>query len=135
MKTKDTNSNSDNSAVHVLVVDDEPFLREAIAGYFEAQGFSVGQAASGREALSYIADQPVDVLVSDVRMADGSGIDILLAFKANQVKRPHGVIMMTGFGNVSEQELYGLGADRLVNKPLRAQDLITMVKDLYQPQS
>lgn len=118
--------------VHVLVVDDEPFLREAIAGYFEAQGYQVGQAGSGREALTYISSGEVDILVSDVRMADGSGIDILLAFRENQVPRPKGVIMMTGFGNVSEQELYGLGADRLLNKPLRAQELIRIVNELYE---
>lgn len=125
-------SNFNQADVHVLVVDDEPFLREAIAGYFEAQGYRVGQAGSGREALSYISNGEVDILVSDVRMADGSGIDILLAFRDNQVPRPRGVIMMTGFGNVSENELYGLGADRLLNKPLRAQDLIRIVNELYQ---
>src|SRR5262245_22134250 len=84
----------------VLVVEDEPDLRELIAECLEADGFAVAQAFSGTEALDRLRGFAYDGLVVDLRLPDADGMDILdEALTRFPTIR---AVVITGFGGVSE---------------------------------
>ena len=60
--------------IKILVVDDEPEIRESLARFLSKNGYGVATAASGNEALKIYQSTPVSVVISDMRMADGDGV-------------------------------------------------------------
>ena len=79
----------------VLVVDDEPSIRESLADALTEQGFVVRVATDGRRALDVLAEEPPDILLADVRMPVLDGIGLLRAVRAQAPNVD--VIMMTAF--------------------------------------
>ena len=61
----------------ILIVDDEPDLTDIVEYRFSAAGFNTFTAASGREALACLQQNQVDVILSDVRMPDITGVELL----------------------------------------------------------
>jgi DNA-binding NtrC family response regulator len=110
----------------VLVVDDEEMLRNLLARILERKGYSVSTASGGRQALAYLAKGDFQVMVSDVKMPEMNGFELL---KEAKQKHPRlAVVMMTAFGdeNTVEQAL-GLGADGYVAKPFKSSELTSEV--------
>ncbi|MCA8948372.1 MAG: response regulator, partial [Planctomycetes bacterium] len=66
---------------HVLIVDDEPDLRWVLRGLFEDAGYAVDEAGDGEEALARIAAALPDVVLSDVRMPNMAGPELLRAVR------------------------------------------------------
>ena len=66
----------------VLIVDDEPQVREIVATYLEREGFSVRSAADGREALAELAMKRPDAMVLDLMLPEVSGLDVLQKLRA-----------------------------------------------------
>ena len=65
-----------NENIHILVVDDEADIREIVRILLENKGYSVSCAASGSEAVSFIADHPeTDLVVMDIMMPELSGVE------------------------------------------------------------
>ena len=64
---------------HILIVDDDPEIRNLLRRYLEGQGFRVSVAADRRECEARIADSGPDLIVLDVMLPDGSGLDICRA--------------------------------------------------------
>ena len=65
-----------NENIHILVVDDETDIREIVRILLENKGYSVSCAASGSEAVSFIADHPeTDLVVMDIMMPELSGVE------------------------------------------------------------
>jgi CheY-like chemotaxis protein len=62
--------------LRILVVDDNPDMAETLADILELKGFSVHAAASGAEALEILQDQPVDILLTDVKMPGMNGLEL-----------------------------------------------------------
>src|SRR5215204_4163349 len=88
---------TNNPSRRILVVDDEPEILAEVAGYLRRRGESIVTASSYRQGLQALEDDavPIDILVTDGRMPDGSGIDLLRA----AIERPGGpraFILMTG---------------------------------------
>lgn len=104
------------SSVTLLVVDDDPDLREVIALDLEQKGFQVLCADNGKNALQIIKTNHVDVVLSDVRMPDGNGVQLLQWIRELNWKAP-GLIFMTGFSDISPEGAYDLGADAIFSKP------------------
>jgi DNA-binding NtrC family response regulator len=110
----------------VLVVDDEEMLRNLLARILEREGYSVSTASGARQALAYLAKADFQVMVSDVKMPEMNGFELL---KEAKQKHPRlAVVMMTAFGdeNTVEQAL-GLGADGYVAKPFKSSELTSEV--------
>jgi len=103
--------------ISVLVVDDEPVLRELVAFILIDKGFQVLEAESGNAAYQMICKSNFDVVVSDVRMPDGSGVDLLTRISAMKKPKPL-VFLVSGYSEISLEEARKLGARDLLNKPV-----------------
>jgi len=93
----------------LLIVDDELGMRQFLTHLFQREGHIVSVAEDGRAALEQLRQQPPDVIISDIRMPDMGGVDLLRA--ARELLPEVEVIMMTAFANVdTAREAFLLGA-------------------------
>jgi CheY-like chemotaxis protein len=72
----------------VLVVEDEPYVRRSLLDMLESRRFDVAPSSSGVEALSLLAKTPVDVVLSDLRMRDMDGLELVRRLRASGATRP-----------------------------------------------
>lgn len=115
------------SAPRILVVDDEPTMREMLRIVLRRDGYDVDVAENGEEAIALLRHEPFDALVLDIRMPDVSGIDVLRA--AKQIDGNIVVFMMTAFASTeSAVEAMRLGAADYFTKPFNMDDLRTKVR-------
>jgi CheY-like chemotaxis protein len=103
--------------ISVLVVDDEPVLRELVAFILIDKGFQVLEAESGDAAFQLICKNDFDVVVSDVRMPNGSGVELLTRISSMTKRKPM-VFLVSGYSEISLEEARRLGARDLLNKPV-----------------
>src|SRR6478672_4169449 len=82
-----------NSPQRILVADDDPEIRKLLARYIEGQGFSVLLAASCHELHERLATHQVDLVVLDVMLPDGSGLDVCRDLRAQRSNVP--IILLT----------------------------------------
>ncbi|NBC11611.1 MAG: response regulator, partial [Planctomycetes bacterium] len=81
---------------HVLVADDEPNIRQTIADMINRRGGKTHEARDGAEAATIIDQQPLDLIISDIKMPHRNGYEIFAAARRRDATVP--VILMTGFG-------------------------------------
>ncbi|MDF2723008.1 MAG: srrA1 [Paenibacillus sp.] len=114
----------------VMVVEDEPLMRELIADYLKDDGFRVVEARNGAEALEKFAQSPVEAVVLDVMMPylDGFGVCQSLRQTSDTV-----IVIVTARSEETDK-LYGyeLGADDYVTKPFSPKVLVAKVKALLR---
>jgi CheY-like chemotaxis protein len=110
----------------LLVVDDEPDLRDIVASELEFIGAKVFQAENILQAQKVLDDNHIDLIISDIRMPGGTGIDLLDMVKAKNADMPT-VILITGFADISIEDAFNKGAEALLNKPFKLDDLIKIV--------
>jgi DNA-binding NtrC family response regulator len=82
----------------ILVVDDEAAQRDILGGFLRKQGFDVQEAASAPEALAVLRAEPIDLVLTDVRMPGMSGLELLREVHALNPEIP--VLVLTAYGNV-----------------------------------
>ncbi len=115
---------------HVLVVDDEPFIRDAFKLDLETHGFKVSGAAGGEEALEIFRDETnLDVILLDLVLPGFHGLELLRQFKSKRSLVE--VIIATGCGSMNSAiEALRLGAFDYVTKPIVDfdRDLLTVVQ-------
>jgi DNA-binding NtrC family response regulator len=110
----------------ILVVEDKPNEREAMARLLRMEGYSVSAAANPKEANGYI-DDCVDLVISDLRMGEHSGLDLLRFWRTRRPGVPF--IMVTAYGEVdSAVEAMKLGAQDYLNKPVNPEELLMLVE-------
>lgn len=110
----------------ILVVDDETALREALVFDFARRGFTVLEASNGRAAFEQVKKNRIDVVLSDVRMPNGDGVELLDNVKAMHPELPV-VMFITGYADISVQESYNKGADAIFSKPFDRNALFAAV--------
>lgn len=115
----------------VLVVDDEPMVREVVTRYLERDGFSVRSAADGAEALLELASNHPDLVVLDVMLPLVGGLDVL-----SEIRRQSdevAVILLTANGD-EDDRVRGLelGADDYVVKPFSPRELTARVHSVLR---
>jgi two-component system response regulator PilR (NtrC family) len=112
-----------DTAKHLLIVEDEAALREAIATQLAARGYQVREAGSGEEALARLAEFAFDILITDLRLP---GIDGSAVVEAAVARYPHIVaIVVTGYGTVKDAvEAIKRGASDFVSKPFQIDELL-----------
>jgi CheY-like chemotaxis protein len=97
-------------------VDDEPDFRSILAFSYVRKGYQVLEASNGREAFDVIQAGPVDVVVSDIMMPGGDGIELLDRTKKVLPGTPV-ILLVTGFDELSTKDAYEKGAEALFSKP------------------
>lgn len=114
--------------IKVLIAEDEQDLREILASRFHVFGFQVLEASGGNEAFDlYEKNKPIDIVVTDIRMPGGSGLDLLKRLKQKDPSTPK-VFLASAAENISKQELFNLGAEGFLEKPYDTRVLIDMVR-------
>jgi DNA-binding response OmpR family regulator len=116
----------------ILVVDDEEDIREIIAEFLEDEGFNVITAGGGRKAYEITKNHKVSLIVSDINMPDGNGVDLLDSVKSDSAEKPV-LLFITGFSDVSVEEAYNRGAEAVFSKPVNIEALIEVIKDRLSP--
>ncbi|MHB1400012.1 MAG: response regulator [Trichloromonadaceae bacterium] len=114
-------------AANLLLVDDDPLVRQSTARLLEEFGLRVIPCAGGQEALDHLQKGPVDVVLSDITMPGLSGIELLDAIKARDPQLP--VLLMTGYADL-ELALTAIhrGVFDFILKPYNPQQLFHSVK-------
>lgn len=118
----------------ILLVDDEPDLLDFMQVELEDAGYRVILAGSGNKAIDLLRNEKVDLVVSDMRMPNGSGIDILNYVKSHDGVAPE-VLFITGFSDIGHDELMTRGAAGVIPKPFALKDLLETVSRLLLPLS
>jgi DNA-binding response OmpR family regulator len=110
----------------ILVVDDEPHIREVVGSYLAREGHEIRYAADGEAALASALEQEPDLIVLDVMLPGRSGFDVLRELRA--AGRRSAVIMVTARDDVIDR-VAGLeiGADDYVTKPFEPRELVARV--------
>jgi CheY-like chemotaxis protein len=85
----------------ILVVDDEPDVRELVEALLAGQGYEIDGADGGKAALECLSQQAYDVVVSDLRMPDVDGVAVYRAVQNQPAPRP-AMLFMSGFTNAAE---------------------------------
>jgi len=108
---------------HLLIVEDEAPLREAIAEQLSDRGYRVEQAESGEVAIAKLADFAFDIIITDLRLP---GVDGSAVVEAAVERYPHIIaIVVTGYGTVKDAvEAIKRGASDFVNKPFQIDELL-----------
>ncbi|MCB9934603.1 MAG: EAL domain-containing protein [Planctomycetes bacterium] len=116
----------DKSLGHVLVVDDDESVRKLVRRMMETRGYTVVDAESVQAGMDQFTDGPVDVVVSDINLPDGQGLDLLKQIRQRDMDVP--VILMTGAPDLEmATEAIRYGAFRFVAKPIPQDELLQMV--------
>jgi DNA-binding NtrC family response regulator len=122
------------SPPHVLVVEDEPETRGALAELLTAQGLNVVEAADGEAALDCVARLPVTVILLDIALPGVDGIEVLRQIRASKPDVP--VIMVTGSDDVrTAVETMRLGAYDYIAKPFVASQLVLTIRRALERQA
>lgn len=119
------------SNARLLVVDDEPNIRTAIAQALRLTGYSVDEASSGLEALALLGQQTYDLMVVDMKMPGLDGIEVM--DRARQLQPELLIIVLTGYASLeSAIAAVKLDAVDYLRKPLRAQEIVDAVTQTLQ---
>jgi DNA-binding response OmpR family regulator len=116
-----------SAADRVLVVDDEPMVREVLARYRARDGFEVATAADGEAALAAFEANRPDLIVLDLMLPRVDGFEVFRRLRAGGAASP--VIMLTARGEVTDR-IVGLevGADDYVSKPFSPKEVVARVR-------
>lgn len=116
----------------LLVVDDEVDLRDIMASELEFMGANVFQAGNITAAKDILKGNKVDLIVSDIRMPGGTGVDLLDYVKSLNPSTPP-VVLITGFADITIEDAFNRGAEVLLSKPFKLDDLIQVVERYTRP--
>ena len=126
MRTEQEKTNlqkiSDFADKSLLIVDDDNPLRDRLARAMEKKGFKVSQAESVKQGISLVKNSPPAFAVVDLRLGDGSGLEIVREIQ--KVKKESKIVMLTGYGNIpTAVAAVKAGAIDYIPKPADADDV------------
>src|SRR5690348_14042815 len=114
----------------LLIVDDEESIRDTMALLFELDGFEVKTAENGDKAFAIAQSEPIDIVVTDIRMPVCDGMELLERLKGLGNAMP-AVFLISGDATQSSQECIRRGAKGMFRKPFTHGDLTKAIKDLH----
>jgi two-component system response regulator ResD len=115
---------------HILIVDDDPELTEAVSWYLEAEGFGASRVSNGAEAMERLREERPDAVVLDIMMPGTDGFEICRAIR-RESKVP--ILMLSAReGEADKVRALNIGADDYVTKPFGAMELVARVKALLR---
>ncbi|MDB5351894.1 MAG: response regulator with CheY-like receiver, AAA-type ATPase, and DNA-binding domain [Planctomycetota bacterium] len=115
----------------ILVVDDEPLIREHLKVLLGLDGYQVETVEDGRSALSALRSRPFSLLITDLRLPDLDGSELLTTVRLDGISV--GVIVLTGFGDTQiALDAMRAGADDFVTKPFEPDHLRLLVRRVLE---
>ena len=122
----DGESGAGPSAATVLVVDDEPIVREVVGRYLRQEGFRVEEAENGPEAIRRFAEERPDLVLLDLMLPGLDGLEVCRRIRAQSTVP---IVMLTAKGDEIDTVIgLGVGADDYVAKPFSPRELVARVK-------
>jgi DNA-binding response OmpR family regulator len=117
------------TSAHIVVVDDEPDLRDMVREYLLKQGYAVSEAESGDALWTLLAERPVDLAILDINMPGEDGLSI-----ARQLRKrgPVGIIMLTANSDTSTACGAGGRGGRLRHQALRSSRASARVRSVLR---
>lgn len=120
--------------IRILVVDDEPSIRESLSGWLRQDGFEVDTAADGVAALAKVQENRYDIMLIDVKMPEMDGLTLLKKLKEDDPEVA--VVMMTAHGAIQDAvDAMRLGAYDYLLKPFDLEELSLTVDKLVRLQT
>jgi len=111
----------------ILVVDDEEQMRDLLAKVLERKGYQVSVCGDGAEALAFLEREPVDLVITDVRMPGLNGMEALRAIK--ELNPEIVVLIMTAFGSIDQAvQAVKEGAYDYINKPFKIDEILLTIE-------
>ncbi|PHR27936.1 MAG: sigma-54-dependent Fis family transcriptional regulator [Desulfotalea sp.] len=118
-----------NQTKQILIVDDDLTLLEVLHTRLTTAGFKVAKASNGKDALVIMQKKSIDLLISDIKMPEMSGMELLTKVRATSPRLP--VIFLTAYGTISGAVgAVKAGALDYLTKPFEGKDLITMIHNI-----
>ncbi len=123
---------TESKNINILIVDDDSSLRNMLSIILKKEGFLVKSAENGKTALGYLKKNHIDLIISDIKMPDISGIELLRKVKTINAEIPF--ILITAFSSTNDAiEAMKLGADDYITKPFNLDELkIIINKSIYK---
>ncbi len=116
---------------NILIIDDEAAQRDVLTGYLKKKGYIIFSASSGKEGIEITKNNPVDIILSDFKMPDLNGIEVL-----EQVKRINpeiSFVIVTAYGTVENAvKAMRLGAFDYISKPVDLDELDLMIERIVE---
>jgi two-component system response regulator HydG len=121
----------DSDQAKVLVVEDDPDIRKILEMFLSEKGFRVKVADGAQQALDMLAEEPIDLILSDVRMPGMSGLDLLRHLKERDPEIQ--LVLMSGYSSVKDAvEAIQLGAADYVEKPIDFRRLERVLHTVFE---
>jgi two-component system response regulator HydG len=118
-------------APKILIIDDEPLMRMSISDALKEDGYEVSETASGREGVALAKDASFDIVITDLRLPDLDGIEVLKACKKASSETM--VVLITAYGAVETAvEAMKYGAYDYITKPFRMEELLLMIRRMVR---
>ncbi|EKQ67781.1 response regulator containing a CheY-like receiver domain and an HTH DNA-binding domain [Leptolyngbyaceae cyanobacterium JSC-12] len=118
-------------AGQLLLVDDEPGLREAVQAYLEDSGFTVDVASNAREGLDLARQKLPDLVITDIMMPQVDGYQFLQQLREEPQFKSLPVVFLTARGMTSDRiQGYNAGCDAYLSKPFDPDELVAIVNNL-----
>ena len=116
---------------NLLIVDDEQGQREILSGYLKKKGYTVYTASSGTEGIQSVKNYPIDIIISDFKMPDKTGIEVLEAVKS--INPEISFVMVTAFGTIENAvKAMRLGAYDYLAKPIDLDELDILLERIIE---
>lgn len=123
--------NSHSNGRHILIVDDEPLVRRSLSEFLTLQGYTVSSASSSKEALSLLKNYIADIVITDIKMPEMDGMQLLKQIKIGHPNTP--VILITSYGSIeSAVEAMKEGAYDYVTKPIVDSEIKIVIERLIK---
>lgn len=121
-------------ASQILVVDDDPEIRKLLARYLESQGFRVLLVATCADLRERLSTNKIDLIVLDVMLPDGSGLDLCRGLRGERSTIP--IILLTALKEDVDR-IIGLeiGADDYLGKPFNPRELVARIRAVLRRQT
>ena len=124
----------DTSKYTILIVDDEAIARDIFEGHLVTEGYNLVSVNSGWQALQYLEQNQVDLIVLDVMMPHMDGFTVAERIKTNDRWRHIPIILVTAFWNQEQMDRgVAVGVESFLPKPVAGNDLRAQIRLLLQP--
>ena len=124
-------NNSVTNRRHILIVDDEPLVRHSLKEFLTFEGYTVSAASNGKEAIELLKNYSVDVMITDIKMPEMDGMQLLN--QAKKISPGIPVILITSYGSIENAvKAMREGAYDYITKPIVDSEIKIIIERLMQ---